>query len=210
MVCNSLAMTMVGRRVTVGDVLQEINKDEAFYRETGGGVTFSGGEPFCQDEFLLELARACRDKEYNTCIETSGYTSWERIDMVKDYIDIFLYDLKFIDSARHKEYTGVDNRLILQNFDRLVQAGKTIVARVPIISGYNGDKEDLLAIADFLALHNPGCSVDLLPYHELGLSKYRRLQREYNALKAKVPPQAFLVEIKTEFKKRGLNVSIGG
>ena len=209
-ICNTMALTLVGQCITVDEIIKQLEKDEEFYKETSGGITFSGGEPLMQKEFLLALSSACKARGYHTSIETSGYAEWALIDAVKEYIDDFLYDFKCMDSTRHKIFTGVDNTVILENFIRLVRSGKYVVARIPVVPGYNAEMDDMAAIADFLEKNNPGCHVDLLPYHQLGISKYQRLDIPYRALSAAIPEPAYMEKVKQMFLSRGFQVTIGG
>ena len=177
--CYADAREIVGRSMSVAEVMAEIRKDLPFYDESGGGVTFSGGEPLLQKDFLLALLQACKAEEIHTAIDTSGYAPWETLDTLRPYIDLFLYDLKAIDDAVHMQVTGVSNALILSNLTRLSQCGASIRVRVPIIPGINDSPPAIQELGQFLsALPNPP-AVELLPYHLSGVEKYRRLDRLY-------------------------------
>ena len=209
-VCNAEALKIIGKEMTPYEVVQEVLKDEMFYNDSGGGVTFSGGEAFVQYEFLFELAKLCKQNQIHTCIETCGFVPWEHMKEVSSYIDLFLYDFKLMDSKKHKEYTGVANELILENFKKLVKLRKSIVARVPVIPGINDYKENFENMIVFLNEYAPGIRVDLLPYHRLGMEKYDRLNKDYE-LKNIVPPtKDKMLEIKEMFLSNGFEVSIGG
>ncbi|MEA5001939.1 MAG: glycyl-radical enzyme activating protein [Christensenella sp.] len=208
--CNAEALTMVGKVMSVEDVMREISKDEGFYENSGGGVTFSGGEAFAQYPFLLELCKTAKKRRYHTCIETTGYTDWEKLKATAEYIDIFLYDLKCMDDEVHKKVTGVSNTLILENYIRLKKTNANIIVRVPVIPGINDDDENFRKMATFLAKHSPGCRIDLLPYHRLGISKYERLRMGYELPDLEPPPEKRMDEIKAFLEKEGFAVGIGG
>jgi pyruvate formate lyase activating enzyme len=209
-VCNTEALKIIGKEMTAYEVVEEVLKDEAFYSDSGGGVTFSGGEAFAQHEFLLELAKLCKQNQIHTCIETSGFVRWEHMEEVSPYIDLFLYDFKLMDSNKHKEYTGVPNELILENFKKLVKNRKSIVARVPVIPGINDYKENFEQMILFLSKYAPGIKVDLLPYHRLGIEKYNRLNKEYELKEILPPANSRMLEIKEMFTSNGFEVGIGG
>ncbi len=208
--CNAEALTMAGSVLSVEDVMREIEKDQGFYENSGGGVTFSGGEAFTQYPFLLGLCIAAKKRRYHTCIETTGYTDWEKLRAVAEYIDIFLYDLKCMDDEVHRKVTGVSNALILENFARLKKIHANIIVRVPVIPGINADDDNFYSMSAFLKRHSPGCKIDLLPYHRLGVSKYERLRMGY-ALPDLEPPSARrMEELSRLLEKEGFTVGIGG
>jgi len=176
-VCPAEAREAVGREMTAAQVMAEILKDRDFFEESGGGVTFSGGEPLAQPEFLTALLLSCREAEIHTAVDTSGAAPAGVVDRVAPLTDLFLYDLKVMDDRRHRELTGAGNGLILANLVRLVEAGRRVVVRVPVIPGYNDDQANLAALAGFLGGLEPRPRVELLPYHAIGLEKYRLLGR---------------------------------
>jgi pyruvate formate lyase activating enzyme len=208
--CTSEARQIVGREMTVEQVMAEIMKDIAFFDESGGGVTFSGGEPLLQRDFLLALLKACREKGIHTAIDTSGFATWTVIDSVRDNIDLFLYDLKVLDDKIHRETTGVSNELILSNLRRLSELGHAIILRMPLIPGVN-DSEQAIQAAGQLAAELPHLlSLEILPYHQAGVEKYRRLDREYN-LQELVPPAGERVEALAQvLREYHLKVNVGG
>lgn len=208
--CPSEALTLIGIALTPEQVVAEALKDEHFYRNSGGGVTFSGGEPLAQLPFLLECLRQCRRHRLHTAVETCGYAGWAAIQAVSKTVDLFLFDLKHMDSETHRRLTGVPNELILDNFEGLVRQGSQLVARVPVIPGLNDDKMHLDAMADFLVRTKPGLRVDLLPYHRLGRSKYHRLGSPYVLEDLQPPAPERMEEIRRGFCERGLAVTIGG
>ncbi|MBN2323078.1 MAG: glycyl-radical enzyme activating protein [Spirochaetes bacterium] len=209
-VCNTGALVLLGKSMTPEEAFSEVLKDEPFYRRSGGGVTFSGGEPLMQGEFVLRVAKLCKKHYIHTAIETCGFASWETFERLLPAIDLFLYDLKEMDPERHNEYTGVDNDLILENFERLAGTGKEIIVRVPVIPGHNDRDENFEMIIDFIRRHVPGCRVDLLPYHRLGKPKYDRLGMPYIPDSTDPPSPSRMESLKKEFAQAGFQVSIGG
>ncbi len=208
--CPAEAREQVGRAVSVAEVMAEIERDVTFYDESGGGVTFSGGEPLQQRAFLLALLQACQTQEIHTVLDTSGYAAWETLDSVRGLVDLFLYDLKLMDDTRHRQYTGVSNHLILQNLRKLAELGHPTILRVPLIPGINDDEANLRALSE-LALALPAVQrVDLLPYHHAAAGKYDRLARTYRLPDTR-PPTAEQVEaLAQSLRARGLSVKIGG
>ena len=194
-VCYAEARELVGRAVTVAEVMDEIERDTAFYDQSGGGVTFSGGEPLAQPEFLRDLLRACQAQGLHTTLDTCGFAPWEALDDVRQYVDLFLYDLKLMDNARHRAFTGVSNRPILENLRRLSRTGHSIVLRVPVIPGINDDEENLRAMGAFAADLPHLERVDLLPYHRIGRDKYRRLGKPCPMPETEPPSEERMDEI---------------
>lgn len=185
--CYAEAREMVGREMSVAEVMAEIERDVPFYDESGGGATFSGGEPLAQPDFLLALLRACRERGIHTTVDTCGYAPWEVVDRVREYTDLFLYDLKLMDDARHRKYTGVSNEPILRNLRRLAELGQAIILRVPIVPGVNDRDECLRRIAGFAASLPNLAGIEPLAYHRIGIEKYRRMGKEYRLAEV-VPP----------------------
>jgi pyruvate formate lyase activating enzyme len=208
--CYTGAREIVGRKMTVAQVMAEIERDIAFYDESGGGVTFSGGEPLLQRDFLLALLQACKEKDIHTAVDTSGFAPWQVLESIAPYVDLFLYDLKTIDDARHREFTGVSNVLILQNLQALAERGHTIAVRVPIIPGINDDDETVRQMGMFAAALPHLSSVSLLPYHQAGVEKYRRLHLDYKLPGIRPPSDKRMSEIAHILQGFGLQVKIGG
>jgi pyruvate formate lyase activating enzyme len=173
--CSRGARRLMGREMTVDDVVAAVRRDAPFYRRSGGGITFSGGEPLSQPEFLLECLRRTRRLGYHTAVETCGHARWGDLAAAADVADLFLFDLKHIDPVRHERLTGVGNRLILESLEKLLETGAEVKVRVPVIPGANDDPESVAALAEFVACHPAIRKVDLLPYHSLGLHKYEAL-----------------------------------
>ncbi|MBN1993838.1 MAG: glycyl-radical enzyme activating protein [Anaerolineae bacterium] len=200
--CYAQAREIIGREMTTAQVMAEIEKDVAFYDESGGGVTFSGGEPLLQPDFLLALLRACRDKEIHTVVDTSGFASWETLDSIRAYVNLFLYDLKLMDEVRHQKFTGGSNQLVLQNLQALSQQGHQIILRVPVIPGINDDAENIRQLGQFIAALPQAHPVELLPYHHLSADKYERLNMAYQLSEIRPPSaerMAHIAKILQEF-----------
>jgi pyruvate formate lyase activating enzyme len=178
-VCPAEAMEVVGRMMTVEQVLAEIERDRTFYEQSSGGVTFTGGEPLSQPRFLLDLLSACRTRGLHTAVDTSGYAPWSVIETIHPLVDIFLYDLKLMDDTRHRDWTGVPNDDILSNLQRLSELGHEILIRIPVIPGINDDEENLRATGTFLASLPQAPKVELLAYHNIAEAKYAGLGKEY-------------------------------
>ena len=208
--CYTGAREIVGREMTVAEVMAQVERDIPFYDESGGGVTLSGGEPLLQRDFSLALLQACKEKDIHTAVDTSGFAPWQVLDRIRPYVDVFLYDLKLIDAARHQEFTGASNVLILQNLRALAERGHTIAVRVPIIPGINDDDETLRQIGTFAAALPRLSSVSILPYHQAGVEKYRRLHQAYRLPDARPPSDERMAEIAHTLQRFGLQVKIGG
>lgn len=168
--CDVQALEIIGKEYSIEDVMSEIAKDDIFFGENGG-VTFSGGEPFMQFDFLYELLKCCKSKGYSTCIETSGFTKSDNIVRAAEYTDCFLFDCKETDAEKHKIYTGVENEKIIENLEMLSILNIPVVLRCPIIKGLNDREEHFKKIA-FLANHYENIlKIDIEPYHSFGERK---------------------------------------
>jgi pyruvate formate lyase activating enzyme len=169
--CPGEALKVQGKRYTVEEVLTEVLRDLPFYKQSGGGVTLSGGEPTFQFDFCLALLKDCKENNISTALDTSGFVPWERLERLLPLVDIFLYDIKHMDSEEHKRLTGVPNEVILENLLKLDKTGKPIEIRIPIIPGYNDSEKNIEAVSNFIKGLKSIKGVRLLPYHKLGLSK---------------------------------------
>ncbi|MCR4404997.1 MAG: glycyl-radical enzyme activating protein [Candidatus Acetothermia bacterium] len=208
--CPREALVLCGREMTVAEVLAEIEKDSLFYDESRGGVTFSGGEPLAQPEFLESLLRACRKEEIHTSLDTTGFGPWEVLERVAPLVDLFLYDLKLMDDRQHQRFTGVSNGPILENLRALSSRGSRIVIRLPLIPGINDDPENIRRTGEFLASlarHHP---VDILPYHRAGIGKYAKLSRAYCLPEVEPPAPERSAQAAQILAGFGLEVTIGG
>ncbi len=208
--CYAEARQIVGREMTVEQVMAEIVPDTAFYDESRGGVTFSGGEPLLQRDFLLALLQACRTRELHTVVDTSGFAAWDTIDQIRSLTDLFLYDLKLIDDERHREYTGVTNQPILRNLQDLSALGHSIVIRIPIVPGLNDDEEPIRQMAEFIAALPNRHPIELLPYHHIAIDKYLRLGKTYRLFEVRRPDTGRMEEIAQQLQQFDLPVTIGG
>jgi pyruvate formate lyase activating enzyme len=205
--CLSEARTISGKFMTLAEVLSIVKRDTLFYQNSGGGVTASGGEPTYQPVFLREFFRQCQDSGLHTTLDTCGYVRWKVLEGILEYVALVLFDIKHMDPARHEELTGVDNRLILENAERIAQKGKPMIIRMPLIPGYNDSSENVRAVAEFMG--QTGLRrIDVLPYHKLGVSKYRRLGREYQLSEAETYEEEKAQLIKGLLESYGLEVSI--
>jgi len=209
-VCFAEAREQIGREMTVAQVMAEIERDLSFYDESGGGVTFSGGEPLLQRDFLLALLKSCRAKEIHTTVDTSGFAAWDTLERILPYTDLFLYDLKVMDDAKHRQVTGVSNRLILDNARALAARGCAIILRMAIIPGINDDADNIRRAAEFAAALPHLQGVSLLPYHNAAIDKYQRLHLAYGIAEITPPSAERLAEIAQTLNSFGLQVKIGG
>jgi pyruvate formate lyase activating enzyme len=208
--CYADARELVGREMTVQQVMQEVRRDTAFFDESAGGVTFSGGEPLLQADFLLDLLKTCKAEDLHTVVDTCGYASTVDLDRVRGDVDLFLYDLKVMDSERHRQVTGVDNRRILENLVHLAQHGHRIVVRMPIIPGINDDDANIRQTAQFISGLPSVERVDLLAYHKIGSDKHERLGRIDPMPETQPPSEARMMAIKATIGAFGLEVRVGG
>jgi pyruvate formate lyase activating enzyme len=209
-VCYAEARETVGQAMTVREVMTTIERDLPFYDESGGGVTFSGGEPLSQPGFLLELLQACKAQEIHTALDTCGYARWATLDDIRPYVDLFLFDVKSMDSDWHQEVTGVPNHLILSNLRALSQHGHRIVLRLPVIPGINDEAESIRQIGAFAASLPSLERVDMLPYHHTAADKYARLDKAYRFTEARPPSEERMAEFAHILGEFGLRVKIGG
>jgi pyruvate formate lyase activating enzyme len=209
-ICPTGAIHWIGERRTAGEIMEEVRRDVPFY-EDGGGMTLTGGEPTLQPDLSEALLRLAQADCISTALETCGHTRWEVLERLLPYLDDILYDLKHVDSATHLAFTRLGNELILSNLRQLVACGAPVTVRLPLVPGFNASPESVRAIAEFVTgLDGPVRAVDLLPYHTLGVAKYKALGREYpwedhNRL------TDVEVEALTELvASHGLTVKIGG
>lgn len=207
--CFSGARELAGRELTMTQVMAEIERDRPFYDESGGGATFSGGEPLLQPEFLAELLRSCRAGGIHTVLDTCGYAPWAVLDRVRDHVDLFLYDVKTLDDGQHRTLTGVSNRVILNNLRSLSERGHSIILRVPLIPGINDDDGNIRSTGELAASLRSLVRVELLPYHRIGVEKYGRIARPYLLSQIQVPSQERLAEVSHVLRAEfGLQVEI--
>ena len=206
--CPNKAREISGKLMTVDEVLEEVKKDALFYQNSGGGVTFSGGEPTHQPEFLWHLLKASQESGIHTALDTTGFVKPDVLKKLLEHTNLVLYDIKHMDPAKHKELTGVDNRLILENARMIAAMGKPMIIRVPLIPGHNDSPENIKALAEFM-LSLGLKRVDLLPYHSLGKIKYYRLGMEYKLSDLKPFAEGEVAKIKADLESYGLQVGVG-
>jgi pyruvate formate lyase activating enzyme len=208
-VCYAEARTMAGRQVTVAEVLAEVCKDAPFFARSGGGVTLGGGEPLAQAEFALAILRECRAQDIHTAIETCGHVPWSASEAILPWTDLFLFDLKHLDTLKHRSHTGGDVSRIVSNLRQLAASGARVTVRVPVVPGFNDTLKDIRAIADHVASIGIR-ELHLLPYHRLGQNKYRLLGRNYNFMGSEKVAEARLKALRAEAQAAGLHVQFGG
>jgi len=209
-VCVYEALEVVGREVAVQEVMEEIEKDRIFFDESGGGITFSGGEPLMQLDFLEALLKEIGKKNIHVTLDTSGYVSFKDLDRISDKVDLFLYDLKIMDDEKHEKYTGVSNRLILDNLRKLAGREKSVAVRIPLISGINDDDQSIQKFVEYLLSLKNIKQINLLAYHKGGCEKYKRLRKEELPKTFQSPSDERIEEIKKVFADSGFSVKTGG
>lgn len=207
--CKADALYMCGTDQTVDEVMHRLLRDKPFFDESGGGVTVSGGECLCQPEFTLELLKRCKDSGINTAVDTTGFVKWESIEKVLPYTDLFLYDLKCMDSALHRQVTGVPNELILENARKIAGAGGRFWIRIPVIPLLNDSEGHFEEYVAFLSeIRDSVDIVQLLPYHKMGVSKHDRLLKNEKIFVAELPTDALMQARKAQLDGHGLRVRI--
>ncbi len=209
-VCYANAVNISGRYLTVAEVMDVVLLDREFYDRTGGGITFSGGEPFAQPAFLKELAQTAKVLKLHTAVETCGHVSWNVFSSVLDYLDIVLYDLKHMDPDRHLQGTGVGNHLILENVRRVAASGKPIRIRLPLIPGFNDSEENIRATAEFIAGFSSLEALDILPYHRMGEPKWGQLHQDYKLHGVAPHGRERVFELADIARAYGIEVTVGG
>lgn len=200
----------VGYTTDVEPIVKELLRDIPFYDQSGGGVTFSGGEPTAQPEFLEAALRACKDLGLHTTVDTCGYAPFEVFERVCVLTDLFLFDLKLMDNRAHCEHTGMPNDLILANLNRLAGTGSNVWIRVPLVPEITDTEENLSAIAEFLVPLPSIRRVNLLPYNKLGEDKIARYQLARKNLNQMTQTRAALIQKAARFSALGFEVKIGG
>lgn len=207
--CYAEARVLKGRKMTVEAVVAEVLKDEAFYADSGGGVTLSGGEPMDQPGFSECILKACKNLALHTAVDTAGYVSWSSFEKIIPFTDLFLFDIKHTDPDKLKEFTKGDAARILQNLKKLVMSAKQIIVRTPVIPGFNDSPEEIQKIArlvkslDIKVLH-------MLPYHRYGQSKYRLMGRKYVFQGPQQVVAERMLALQDTASREGLKVQVGG
>ncbi|MEI6605038.1 MAG: glycyl-radical enzyme activating protein [Verrucomicrobiota bacterium] len=210
-VCPTKAIEISGRQVTVEEIMKVIRRETVTMDHSQGGVTISGGEPMMQSEFLIELLDACGREGIHRAVDTTGLSKPETLLEVAKRTELFLYDLKHMDSARHKQFTGVGNERILSNLRVLADSGANINIRIPLIKGVNADEANLSDTAQFVAaLAGAKKLVSLLPYHNIAAHKYNKLGQEFDGGEMQEPPAEDLEMARRIFAQHGLVAAVGG
>jgi pyruvate formate lyase activating enzyme len=213
--CPSNALMVWGSKFTINSIMKTIMADMDFYKKSGGGVTISGGEPLVQWEFAVELLKECQQNGINTCLESSLHVKPEVLDRAYPFADMIITDIKHMDPVKHREFTGVGNELILNNIAKTVESGKPLIIRIPMVPDHNNDEENINATAKFIIdkLDNRVMQVQLFPYRQLGVEKYKSLGRDY-PMDYLIPPERnvweknikYLVELMISY---GINAVAG-
>ncbi len=207
--CPTGARQQVGRWMSVAEVVGEASRDTVFFDQSGGGVTLSGGEPLMQAEFVEKVLDSCRERGIHTAIETCGAAPRSTVLRLSKKTDLILYDLKLMDPVKHRQFIGASNENILANLRALAGEHKAVLVRIPLIPGVNDDNDNIEQMRTFL--HSIGLfQVDLLPYHEIGVDKYRRLGLEYRLEGLKPPGAEQIEEIAKQLQSDGFAVRVGG
>lgn len=207
--CPANARELTGTKKTAEELLQEIEKDKVFY-DAEGGVTFSGGEALMQADFLKEVMKLCKEKNIHITLDTSGYAPKEKLELLMPYVDLYLFDIKHMDEEKHRKYTGVGRAQIDANLRFLIEQGKTVEIRIPIIPGFNDELENITAAAEYLKEIGGICKVSLLPYHGTAQKKYERLFGVYALDQVSAPSEEEMEIRRKIFEKAGFQVKIGG
>lgn len=207
--CTAEALEMIGREKTVDEIMNEIKKDDAFYRKSGGGVTISGGEATSQFEFLQNLLKSLKAEGYHVVIETNGLIEWNKLKKIAPNVDIFYFDIKGIDADHHRQNTNVANAVILKNADKLLKNNYHVVFRIPIIPGINDSSEDISALDKFLGTIGAK-EIHLLPYHRFGEDKIETIQSKQKYLGIPSMNRTELEDIKKKFQYFNGIIVVGG
>jgi pyruvate formate lyase activating enzyme len=207
--CPTGARETIGYEISVGELMAEIKKDLPFYEQSGGGVTFSGGEPLFQAEFLMEVMENCREDLINTAIDTSGYCETGALLKAAETANYFLYDIKFMDSGKHEKYCGVTNGLILKNLECLAETKTKLLIRIPVIPTINDDLTEMTAIYDFICDLKNIQTVHLLPYHNIHTEKNKKIGKQYGLAEISGDESPNMNEIRSMFTGK-FQTKVGG
>lgn len=210
-VCPTKAIEMSGIKSDVNEIVKIIERERVLFDQSGGGVTISGGEPLMYPDFLIGLLKACGEKNIHRTVDTSGFADTETVLKVAQHTDLFLYDLKMMDSKKHKKWTGIGNQLILKNLKILAETKSNINIRIPLIKNVNSDKKELSEMAKFIT-ELPGeiSKVNLLPYHNFAANKYIKMGSNYDKLKMEEPSEKEQNQAIDIFKQFGIDAEVGG
>jgi len=211
--CYAEALELMGKKMTVEQVMDEVLRDRMFYETSGGGITLSGGEPVLHAAFSMEILKCSKQSALHTAIETCGNYPWEQLEKLLPFIDLIMMDIKLFNSAKHQSITGQRNERTLENGRRLALSGKPIIFRTPVIPTVNDNLEDIKSIALFIrelmqsrAGNDPAIQYELLPFHKLAADKYRHLGREYPAQHLDSPENGWLKSVVDTVQMLGVPV----
>jgi pyruvate formate lyase activating enzyme len=204
------AIEGVGREMTAQEVIDDVEGDRLFYDTSGGGVTFSGGEPLLQWQFLETCLKLAKEKGLHTAIETSGFAPREAVERVAPFTDLFLYDLKHITKEGSLKYTGVDNQIAKDNLRELSERGSRVIVRTVVVPGANADRETLEGFAEFFSALPQIEMINILPLHKSASEKYNRLEKDFLIADYRIPTEEEMEEVAAFYRARGFEVKIGG
>ncbi len=205
LVCPADALEAVGKKYSVPELVKETLKDRFIFENSGGGVSFSGGEPLMQPDFLQEVLKALEEEGIHTVVDTSGCAQWTDLERIALHTDLFLYDLKLINEQESSKYTGVSSRLAVDNLKKLTEINAPLKARMPVIPSFTDHDDNIDAIVKILKKCGLG-KLDLIPYHDYGTTKYSKLDLEYRPGTIEIPAAEQLNRIKTRFEKQGIKI----
>jgi pyruvate formate lyase activating enzyme len=208
--CPEGALEVVGNKMEVVEVAEEVLRDIVFYQVSGGGVTFSGGEPLVQPAFVSAVSKQLKTQDVHVAVDTAGNVPWDAFEAVLPFTDLILYDLKLIDRALHEKHTGVGNQVIMENARKLADRGISMIVRLIIVPGINDSSEEIQARVDFVRSLGVVEQIDLLPYHKLGVAKYERLGKGYLHHDLLSPENSYLEKLGGQIQDLGFQVTIGG
>lgn len=209
--CYAGTLELIGAPYKVEDVLREVEKDRVLHETSRGGVTLSGGEPIAQPEFVAHLLKALKEGNIHTALDTCGHAPWETLEKLLAHTDLVLYDLKHMDPEAHRELTGHTNKTIISNLKRITASGnQALYVRIPLIPGYNDSEEHLKRMSQFLSGLRRVDAVEILPYHRLGVPKYKALGWDYSLSHVLPYEKEELLEIRALFRETGLKVVLRG
>ena len=211
--CFNEAREIAGKHYTVRELFKEAMKDQMFFEQSGGGITLSGGEVMSMDmDYVEQLCKMLHREGISIFVDTSGFAPYERFERLLPYVDVFMVDIKLMDPAKHREFIGVDNKLILDNIVKLSRDGAGIYIRIPTIGGINADDQFMSDVIAFLEENRVKVGqIALLPYHDIAKSKYANLDRPYDEESMQVPSNELMEHFKSMFEEHGFTkVKIGG
>lgn len=201
---------IVGQDVTVGEIIDIVERDRIYYRRSGGGLTLSGGESLTQPDFAVALLKTAKERGINTAMESTGFADFSVISRYLTYLDLYLMDIKHMNSAKHKEFTSQPNELILENAKKITDAGARLIVRTPVIPTFNATKEEIGEIAKFASSLKGVTQMHILPYHRIGTDKYKGLNRDYSLTGIEPPSKELMNELLEVVNSYGLKGQIGG